>query len=259
MFPAPSCQTGAAALLLSRGCNNQCSFCASHTMWGSRLVTRGVESVVQEVREVADKYGANALVFVDQAFGEDVTWAKQLCQWLRESGPEQANWYCMAKVTMERSLISEMAAAGCTKIGFGVETADPERRKGLKRLDGGDIDDLNQLFRACNEAGIFVKVYYMIGFPWETPQYLSDVTRRFLGQLEANELKISYFTPFPGTADWQTYSDQLLTTNWEDFDTVKMPVVRNPHISVAQYHQAPTICSTHLRWTGLSRPLTTNS
>lgn len=236
IFPPTSRQTGVASLLLSRGCNSQCSFCASHTMWGSRLVTRGIDSVVHEIRHLADRYGANVLALMDQAFGEDADWTKQLCRRLRNDDRSPPNWYCMAKTTIERSLLPEMAAAGCTKIGFGVETADREARKKLKRHDGGEIDDLNNLFRSCNEVGIVVKAFFMIGFPWETPDYLLGRTKGFLESLEANEIRMFFFTPFPGTADWQTYSGQLLTTDWADFDPVQAPVVHNPQISVERYH-----------------------
>jgi radical SAM superfamily enzyme YgiQ (UPF0313 family) len=129
-----------------------------------------------------------------------------------------------------------MANAGCTKIGFGVETAGSKERFVLKGLGPWEIDELNSLFRSCNDHGIFVKVYFMIGFPWETEQYLSNQTVDFLKNLQANELKTTYFTPFPGTKDWEHYSGHLLTTDWEKFDTETMPVVYNPNITVERYH-----------------------
>lgn len=237
MYPNPSRQTGVVALLLSRGCNNHCSFCASHTMWGSHLVTRRVSSAIDEVKHLTEECEVNTMVFVDQAFGEDVAWTKYLCHAVEDTCEKPFGWYCMAKTTIDQSLLPVMAAAGCTKIGFGVETADQEVRRRLKHHDGGDVDDLNSLFRACNKLGIFVKAYCIIGFPWETWEYLWGTTMRFLERLEANELKISFFTPFPGTPDWQKYSNQLATTDWRYFDTEAMPVVRNPNISAEQYHQ----------------------
>ena len=236
IYPSPSRQRAVAALLLSRGCNSRCSFCASHTIWGSRLITRGVDCVLGEVRHITRDLGVNALVFVDQAFGEDVAWTNELCLRLCEAHIA-AKWYCMAKPTLEQSLLSMMARAGCTKIGVGVETADLDMRRALNRPGDSDLDDLNHLFRACNKSGIVVKVYFMIGFPWETPEYLMRTTKRFLENLEANELKITFFTPFPGTDDWSKYSNQLITKAWQYFDTETIPVVFNPNIAVDQYHR----------------------
>lgn len=241
MSPSPSQQTGTAALLLSRGCNSRCTFCASHIVWGSELITRSAESAALEVRRLVDETGCNAMVFVDQAFGEDTKWAKELCSRLQVLGTSlHAKWYCMAKTSLNRMLLEDMASAGCRKIGFGIETANPERRKAVKHCENCDIENLNCLFRLCNKLGILVKVYFIIGFPWETPEYLLETTRAYLENMEANELKISYFTPFPETEDWSIYKDQLITSDWADFDTVKMPIVYNPGISVGEYHEIRT-------------------
>lgn len=236
MYPPPSSQQAIAALLSSRGCNTRCSFCASHTIWGAQLITRSVPSVIKEVVHVTRALETGCLVFVDQAFGENVMWTQSLCSRLHEARV-QANWYCMAKPTLSKDLLPIMSVAGCTKIGFGVETADLHMRTYLKRPGIGDLDDFNRLFRACNEAGIFVKVYFMIGFPWETADYLLRTTTRFLENLEANELKITFFTPFPGTDDWTKYSGELITRDWEYFDTMSMPVVRNSRIAVRRYSE----------------------
>ena len=235
MYPSPLHQRAVVALLLSRGCNSQCSFCASHTIWGSRLITRNIDCILSEMQYVTKDLGANALVLVDQALGEDPAWTKELCSRLYQT-QLNVSWYCMAKPTLDLTLIPDMAKAGCTKIGFGVETADSNRQMDLNRPENGDLDHLNRTFRKCNEAGIIVKIYFMIGFPWETPEYLERTTKQFLGNLEANELKITFFTPFPGTQDWGKYSNQLLTREWQYFDTETMPVVKNTHISVPQYH-----------------------
>ncbi len=238
MVPPPSKQTGSVALLLSRGCNNRCTFCASHNIWGSKLISKSVEAASLEVKMAVDELGCNAMVLVDQSFGEDEKWTREMCTRLQQYGvPKKARWYCMAKTSLPHSLLGDMAGAGCSKIGFGVETAETERREMLKRAKGATLNKLNQLFRRCNELGILVKVYFIIGFPWETPDYLLETTKWFLENIEANELKISYFTPFPGTEDWLRYKNQLITKDFSDFDTVSMPVVYNPLISVSEYHK----------------------
>ncbi len=238
MFPSPSIQTGAASFLLSRGCNNNCSFCASHLVWGSQLITRTPYSAVNEIKKVIIDSGCNSLVFIDQAFGEDKKWTYELCEQLQKSGiPEQARWFCMAKTSLDMTLLEDMASAGCSKIGFGVETADIKMRKTLKHNDSASLDELNCLFSKCNDLGIITKVFLIIGFPWETPEYLLETMTTFLEKLNTNEIKISYFTPFPGTDDWVSYQNLLVTNNWEDFDTVSMPVVYNSRISISEYNK----------------------
>ena len=76
----------------------------------------------------------------------------------------------------------------------------------------------------------------MLGFPWETEEIVTEYFES-LPFLRANEIKISFFTPFPGTRDWDKYQDSLITRDWVNFDTVQMPVVFNPQISVERYHE----------------------
>jgi radical SAM superfamily enzyme YgiQ (UPF0313 family) len=76
----------------------------------------------------------------------------------------------------------------------------------------------------------------MIGFPWETEEIVREYFE-WLPRIRANQVKISYVTPFPGTRDWPRFKNQLITSNWADFDTVRMPVVHNPNISVERYHR----------------------
>lgn len=98
-----------------------------------------------------------------------------------------------------------------------------------------DFELVNGLFDYCNTLGVLVKAYLMLGFPWETEDIIRDYLS-YVSRLRANQIKVSYFTPFPGTPAWNQYKDQLVTHDWSHFDTVSMPVVFNPRISVAQYN-----------------------
>jgi len=128
-----------------------------------------------------------------------------------------------------------MAEAGCSKIGFGLEGISPRAISIVKPVSPCDIDSINSLFDYCNNHGIFVKAYFIIGFPWETEDIVKEYFE-WLPRIRANQIKISYFTPFPGTRDWLKYKNQLITSDWADYDTVQMPVVHNPNISVQRYH-----------------------
>jgi radical SAM superfamily enzyme YgiQ (UPF0313 family) len=145
------------------------------------------------------------------------------------------SWYHQSNLTISCDVLQAMAAAGCTKIGFGLEGISPRAVERLKPHNPHDFGFINDLFDYCNSLGLFVKVYLMLGSPWETQQDIKEY-HRYVSGIRANEIKISYFTPFPGTRAWEQYKNQLVTRNWEHFDTVAMPVVHNPWISVRQYH-----------------------
>jgi len=235
MWPPASRQQNTALVLGSRGCANDCDFCASSTVWGRGVRLRSSERVVQELRGLAENFGTNTVVFIDQSLGQAKRWALDLCDTIGNADLG-IHWYHQSNLTIDRKVVRAMAEAGCSKIGFGLEGISPRAVSMIKPVNPHDIESINSLFDYCNGLGLFVKVYLMIGFPWETEEIVGEYFE-WLPRIRANQIKISYFTPFPGTRDWARFRKQLITSNWVDFDTVRMPVVHNPNISVERYHE----------------------
>ena len=238
MWPTKSKQRNTALVLASRGCAHDCDFCASSTVWGTGLRLRTPENVVDELKSLKQNFGTNTIVFIDQSLGQSKRWSLDLCQQIQAANLG-LNWYHQSNLNISRDVIKAMASAGCTKIGFGLEGISPRVRSLIKPRNPHELDSVNQLFDFCNSLGIFVKAYLMIGFPWETEEIVKEYFE-WLPKIRANQIKISYFTPFPGTRDWTRFKSQLVTANWTDFNTVRMPVVYNPNISVDRYHEIRT-------------------
>jgi len=235
MWPPASRQQNTALVLSSRGCTNDCDFCASSTVWGHGIRLRSVDRVVSELQGLSQNFATNTVVFIDQSLGQASQWTLDLCSTIRNANLG-IHWYHQSNLTIDRDVIRAMADAGCSKIGFGLEGISPRAISTIKPANPCDIDSVNSLFDYCNSLGLFVKVYLMIGFPWETEEIVREYFK-WLPRIRANQVKISYFTPFPGTRDYARFRNQLVTSDWADFDTVRMPVVYNPNISVARYHR----------------------
>lgn len=232
-WPPPSKQVNTALVLGSRGCKNSCNFCASSTIWGDGLRLRNPDSIINEIWQLKENFGTNNIVFVDQALGQDTSWTNSLCQKMIEERLD-INWYIQTNITIDPSLIPIMAEAGCTKIGFGVEGLSARAVERVKPVHNNHMVFLNDLFTHCNTYGIVSKAYFILGFPWETPEMIQEYYDWII-QLKVNVIKISFFIPFPGTIVYEKYKNQLVTQNWDYFDLVQMPVVYNPSISVDEY------------------------
>ena len=119
-----------------------------------------------------------------------------------EAPPEYKEWVTDGReypVPFEgvEGAVRVMGEAGCSKIGFGLEGISPRAISIIKPVNPCDIDSVNALFDFCNSLGLFVKAYLMIGFPWETEEIVREYFE-WLPGIRANQVKISYFTPFPG-------------------------------------------------------------
>jgi len=191
--------------------------------------------VVGELQDLQTRFDTNTVVFIDQSLGQIKKWSIDLCNAIKNN-VKGMHWYHQSNLTVDRDVIRAMAEAGCKKIGFGIEGVSPDAISRIKPVNPINYDTINELCDFCNALGIFVKAYLIIGFPWETEDTVDEYLM-WIQKLRVNQVKISYFTPFPGSRAWEQYSNQLVTTDWSDFDTVKMPVVRNPNISVERYHE----------------------
>ena len=111
----------------------------------------------------------------------------------------ELKWTSFARVdTVSEEILTQMKAAGCSAVSFGVESGNPQILKTIKKgitreqvVAGGDM---------CRRTGVTPHASFILGLPGETPQTIRE-TMDFGEQLK--ELGLSYgfhlLAPFPGT------------------------------------------------------------
>ncbi|MCH7602744.1 MAG: cobalamin-dependent protein [Planctomycetes bacterium] len=63
----------AAAIMASRGCPYQCTFCNTPIFWGKKIRYRDPKKVVDEVQHLHEHYGINEIFFQDDTFNVNLT------------------------------------------------------------------------------------------------------------------------------------------------------------------------------------------
>ncbi len=230
MYPNVESQRSVAVVAATRGCPFNCSFCNNGLMWQCRIRYRDPKDVVEEINDLSGVYGTNTVFFADLTFNASRDYVVGLCEEL-VCRDLPVHWYAMCNINMiDADLCARMASAKCSKLGFGIESFIPETMHLGKGRISKDLNFTNDKLRAVNNAGIFSKAYLIIGFPWET-QEMYDRLCKDMETLEAHELRIGYYVPFPGTDGYER--DKALIDEW-DFDkwsSLEMPVVRNRELS----------------------------
>ncbi len=233
IHPAPSAQHAVAQIMQSRGCTHACSFCASRLVFGNGIRFRSPELVAREMSELARKYDVNLAFFADLHLGADYANTRALCQAIVKAG-NPVPWYaCMTTSSMSRSMAEGMVAAGCTKVAFGIESMHPETHRRLRPWS--NVEGASAAVRTADATGLLVRAYYMLGMPGET----SDTFRQgieTLCSLPVDELRIAFFTPFPGTPVYSRYRHLLITEKAEDFTSAK-PILDLPGYSLARQEE----------------------
>jgi len=199
MFPPPSGQTAVAQVSYSRGCPHACLFCSSPQMFGREVSWRSAHDVADEIEMLCADYGVNTVFFTDLTFNADEGKVVELCDEILRRRLD-ISWHCMCSANgLSKTTIELMAAAGCRKVAWGVETADDDTRMRLKPRCGGEIEEVAVVLKSADDCGIINRGYTMMGLPGQSPTDAIKDYRR-ISELALDELRISFFVPFPGTA-----------------------------------------------------------
>lgn len=226
MLPAPSKQNNLAVLMSSRGCPYGCSFCCSRSIWGRQVVYRKPASVVKEIKQLVNNYGTNALFFSDLTFNCNESYVLELCDKLIQFD-NMPPWYAMCTITnLNETLVTAMHRAGCRKIGFGIEALSELHLQKLNKNSITTLDKINYVLEMCDNVGLLTKGYLIIGYPWETKKSLDEFNEA-LPKVQVDEIRISYFTPFPGSVDYDQYKNKLSTSDWSKFNAIRNAVIIN--------------------------------
>ena len=233
MSPPPSKQIKMASLYASRGCPYQCPYCDSRQVWGRSIAWRTPESVVEELR-LLKRRGVTTAFFVDLTFNANQANAMQICEAVA-SAELGISWYVLLRPQdpcgepmVDRELLAALKRAGCAKVGIGVETLSSQVGRDLRRhVTGEHIHDLTKWM---DELGILSKLFLMMGHPHETQQYHRTIGESLL-KLAADEVRLSFLTPFPGTPLWKSFRHLLSEDIGYEAYTSFDPIIQHPTIS----------------------------
>lgn len=205
------------SVLTSRGCPNDCIFCASNSVFERRFRKRGAESIFAELVELHERYGARLVTFVDDTLTIDRNRIMRLCDLISSSRLEM-EWMCNARVnTVDRDMLRAMAEAGCRNICFGVESGDPDVLSRIKKRI--TLERAREAHEMARMAGISVSTFFMVGNLGET---LESIDKTVSLALDISDFpSVAIATPYPGTEllDIVRKNGWLRTTDWSQYVT----------------------------------------
>jgi radical SAM superfamily enzyme YgiQ (UPF0313 family) len=161
-----------AAIISSRGCVFDCSYCASVHFWGRRWRFRSAENVLDEIQWLVEEYGVRSFYFFDDNFPVNKERALRICKGIIDNR-WRLNWACCSHVKMvSRQLLEAMKNSGCVTIDFGVESGSDRILKNINKRQ--TRDDIEKSFNLCHEFGILPRAYLMVGNPGEDESTIDE-------------------------------------------------------------------------------------
>jgi radical SAM superfamily enzyme YgiQ (UPF0313 family) len=106
-------------------------------------------------------------------------------------------WGCGTRAdAVTKELVAKMSRANCDEVMFGVESGCQRMRDLLKKkVTNAQCENA---IKWTKEAGIFVTVSVILGYPGETKETLQE-SLDFVRRVEPDDVWLCHATPFPGT------------------------------------------------------------
>ena len=195
-LPSPT-----AAVISSRGCVFDCSYCASVRFWGKRWRFRSPENVLKEIRWLVEEQGIRSLYFFDDNFPVNRKRAIAICEGII-SNRWNLKWACCSHVKiMDRELLDVMKASGCVTIDFGVESGSNRILKNINKQQ--TRKDIERTFDLVHETGILPRSYLMVGSPGESEATIDETIDLIERIKPRSSIGANILWLLPGTAVYE--------------------------------------------------------
>ncbi|MGC8661017.1 MAG: B12-binding domain-containing radical SAM protein [Nitrososphaeria archaeon] len=213
-----------APIMTTRGCTFRCQYCSSSEMMGRRYRTRSVQNVIDEIRDVQQKYHVRDIEFIDDTFTLNMKRASQVMRSIVDEKLDIKLALSSRVNTINEGLMQDLKRGGTTNMYFGVESGSQRvldlMQKGIK------LDQAVSAVNLAKKYKVGVLCSYIIGFPGETPEEM-DQTIKFSVKLNSDYAQFSILTPFPGTPIYYDLDKNglIATKDWTLY-TVLHPLIK---------------------------------
>jgi anaerobic magnesium-protoporphyrin IX monomethyl ester cyclase len=205
-------------MVASRGCPYRCTFCINAELnVSAKYRKRNIESVVDEMEMLAERYHAKQIQFWDPIFPLGKRHAQEFCQEITaRSLHKRLVWNSTTRAEfLDEETIEIMVQAGCRGLGFGLESGVPEILQSVhKNLD---LEKTRSTIRIAREKGLVLTGGFILGFPGETKE-TAQRTIDYAQSLDLHYAQFSIMVPYPGTPLFRSLQDAGEIPRVEDND-----------------------------------------
>ncbi|MEI8272546.1 MAG: cobalamin-dependent protein [Paludibacter sp.] len=219
------------------------------------VTQRKVENVVAEIKSIRDSFLKANQKPLNFFYFNDVTFnyytkngyyhLKALCNEminsfgvLNETNQKIINdfkWFCLCRIPKSSKeakdfieILPLMAQAGCSKIGFGIESASNKIQIQYNKMLEENI--IKAVLKASWETGIINRAYLILGAPEETEETFNQTEEFLLNEdVFIDQIRVAFAVPFPGTKSAEEWIENIITPHpsLDDY-TEDIPIVKCP-------------------------------
>jgi radical SAM superfamily enzyme YgiQ (UPF0313 family) len=198
--PQPAIALPSIAIMCTRGCPYNCTFCSSPVSWERKVTFRSTDSIIRELEYLRDLAGVREVFFQDDTMNVRPAWFMELCDKIIARGLQREIFFkCpfrLDRKLLTRELLDKAKAANFWMIFYGVESGN---RQMLQRMHKQTTPaDIKRAFALTRKAGIASYASFMIGNDGETGKTVRD-SLRLARRIMPDYGGFAVAAPFPGS------------------------------------------------------------
>ena len=229
------------AMLTSRGCPYQCTYCVPNSLSFAReidyknrdknkpkYVTRSAENVVKEFKLLSEK-GFKYVSILDDEFMIDKERVMEICNGIKNLKIE---WGCLARPdSLDEELVRSVKEAGCKYIDIGVESYDQDILDDINK--SLRVETIEKAIALTKKYKIFTKINILFGSSKLEDKFSIKHTMDKIGELKPDSVMFGICNPFPGTEHYDIAKENNWFVNGDYYpvDVQKESTISLPNIS----------------------------
>ena len=192
-------------IFTTRGCPFKCIFCQKE-ITGRGFRVRSTEAIVDELEHIIKTYDPGVILFVDEILTLRKKRIHEMCDEILRRGLK-FEWVANTRADcVDYPLLKHMHRAGCRRIYYGWESGSQRMLDVLKKDLTPEV--IVNAAKMTRRAGIWAKVYLIVGSPGETPEDVAE-TEKVLRLAGPDLIRVSVFNPLIGTESWDNYQASI--------------------------------------------------
>lgn len=182
-----------AFLVTGRDCPSKCTFCF-RSLGGNRVRLRSVESVMEEIIFLKEKYGITGINILDDVFAINRERVFKFCELVK---PLNLTWCLQMRVTMaNEEMLTAMKDAGCYMVSYGIESGSQTVLKSMKK--GITVGAIDKALAITRKVGLVIQGNFIFGDPAENYDTVNETVDFYHRHLDYN-INVLMLRPYPGT------------------------------------------------------------
>jgi anaerobic magnesium-protoporphyrin IX monomethyl ester cyclase len=228
LLPKEMVENSNPEVMTSRGCPWDCGFCSSSAQYGRKVKTRSLESVQEELVELAEKYGHKEIGILDEtmhARGDFAELMGVLRQVHEEKGVSYVAQTRADQVLRNPESLDVMKEAGIELVLLGAESGSEKVLEAMNKRS--DYETIPVALRLIKQAGMKAGTFWIVGHPgssYEEEMKTKDAIDTLCAEGVCDLAEINIFIPYAGSRASRSEELQVLEKDHAKWNRAGEPV-----------------------------------